>query len=106
MPPPRPTSTRLCSENLSCLMFVHGMSSQPYRKALLQASPWFGVVPMSAGAFLPMFKIGFEGSCNTDAATARLWQTVWDLTEGVLGCREYRSTSCDTLSCPRLVARS
>eukprot|EP00955_Chlamydomonas_euryale_P063486 358687-Chlamydomonas_euryale.AAC.1 len=43
---------------------------------------------------------------NTDAAIARLWQPVWDLTEGVLECREYRSTSRDTLSCPRLVARS
>eukprot|EP00955_Chlamydomonas_euryale_P105716 365661-Chlamydomonas_euryale.AAC.1 len=47
-----------------------------------------------------------QGNCNTDAAIARLWQTVWDLTEGVLGCREYRSTSRATLSCPRLVARS
>eukprot|EP00955_Chlamydomonas_euryale_P067712 359920-Chlamydomonas_euryale.AAC.12 len=41
-----------------------------------------------------------HGCLNTDAAIARLWQTVWDLREGVLGCREYRSTSRDTLSCP------
>eukprot|EP00955_Chlamydomonas_euryale_P070350 360737-Chlamydomonas_euryale.AAC.1 len=45
-------------------------------------------------------------SWRTDAAIVGLWQTGWDLTEGVLGRREYRSTSRDTLSCPCLVARS